>query len=282
VCLTATVHRASASAAVLLVVCATADARAQSKDECLNAFDQAQHLRSDGKLIEARDRLQVCGSARCPAPVRADCLQWENDVLAALPTVTFAAVDPSGRDLLDVAVSVDGLRVAERLDARQIPLDPGVHAVRFESRGGEVREEQVVVRAGERNRVVRVTLGSTAVATATQASVPPADHGGPPATSRHVPWLVPVLAGVGVASLTAAALLYFPVVSRVDQMRGTCAPACSQSEVDSLMVRRDASWVVAGVGAAALVGAAVVFLLRPTVVVVPTTNGAAVSATIRF
>lgn len=265
--------------ALSIVVTATG-ASAQGKKECLDAFDAAQHLRADGKLMEARARLQLCGAPGCPALVRTDCIQWENDVLGAIPTVTFAARDGAGNDLVDVAVSLDGKRVADRLDGHEVQVDPGVHVVRFDSAALGSAEQQFVVHASEKNRIVTATLG-------TAVSPPPAASASPepePATvaSRPIPWLVPVLAGVGVVSFAAAALLYFPVVSRVNDMRGTCAPACSSDEVNSLEEKRDASWVLAGLGGAALAGAGALFILRPTVVAAPVTQGFVIQAAGRF
>ncbi len=268
------------SLVALPIVLLAGRASAQSKKECLEAFDAAQHLRADGKLIEARGRLQLCGSASCPTLVRSDCVQWENDVLAAIPTVTFAAHDAEGRDLVDAAVFVDGTRVADRLDGREVQLDPGVHVVRFECSALGGAEQQFVVHASEKNRVVTATLGAP-VAPAPTTSAAPAPE--PTAiASRPIPWLVPALAGVGVVSLVAAAVLYFPVASRVDDMRASCAPGCSGDEVSSLEAKRDASWVLTGLGGAALAGAGAVFLLRPTVVAAPTTQGLSIQAVGRF
>jgi hypothetical protein len=265
-------RRALAHLLALSIVLGATGASAQGKMECLDAFVAAQHLRADGKLIEARARLQLCGSPGCPALVRTDCIQWENDVLAAIPTVTFAARDTAGHDLVDVAVSLDGTRVTERLDAHEVQVDPGVHVVRFESAALGSVERQLVVHASEKNRVVTATLG-TAVSPAPEPTL---------VASRPIPWLVPVLAGVGVVSLAAAALLYFPVVSRVNDLRATCAPGCSADEVSSLEAKRDASWVLAGLGGAALAGAGALFVLRPTVIAAPTTQGFAIQAAGRF
>lgn len=266
-----------AHAAVLVVVSGAVAARAQSKQECLDAFEAAQHLRAGGRLIEARERLQFCGSGQCPSLVRADCTQWEAEVLAALPTVAFAARDPEGRDVLDASVSIDARPVSDRIDGREVPLDPGIHAVRIEAPGFEALEQQIVVRAGEKNRIVAVTFQPMAPATGSQRAAEVA-----PVMSRPLPWAVPVLGGVGVAALTVAALLYFPVVSRANELRASCAPGCSQSEVDSLVVRRDASWVLAGAGVAAIAAGAALFLLRPSVAVAPAPQGATLQATLWF
>lgn len=266
----------AASAALLVVASTAAGARAQSKQECLDAFDSAQHLRASGRLIEARHRLELCASAACPSLVRADCTQWEGEVLAALPTVSFAARDPEGRDVVDASVSIDGQK-SVRIDGREVPLDPGVHVGHFAAAGFEALEQGIVIEAGEKNRVVAVTLEPTGSPAPTRA---PSDAASVP--SRPIPWIVPVLGGVGLASLAAAALLYFPVVSQATTLRQSCAPGCSPSEVDSLVRQRDASWVLAGVGASAIAGATALFLLRPTVMVAPAPQGARLQATFWF
>jgi hypothetical protein len=55
-----------------------------SRDECFDAYEQAQRLRNDRQLREARDRLATCASAACPAFVRSDCGAWLDDVEAEL------------------------------------------------------------------------------------------------------------------------------------------------------------------------------------------------------
>lgn len=53
---------------------------------------------------------------------------------------------------------VDDVRVRERLDAVAIALDPGPHVLRFEMGGAHPVEQQVVLRAGEKERRIAVAF----------------------------------------------------------------------------------------------------------------------------
>ena len=49
-------------------------------------------------------------------------------------SVVPAAKDKKGRDIVDVKVSIDGKVVTETLDGKALPVDPGVHTFRFETK----------------------------------------------------------------------------------------------------------------------------------------------------
>ncbi|WP_437760705.1 hypothetical protein [Sorangium sp. So ce1389] len=144
------------------------DARAQpSKRACAAAYERAQGLRRDGKLIAAREALIACSQPTCPAAAVADCGPWLAEVEKSLPSVVIAAREAGGRERLDVRVLVDGRLLAATLDGKALPVDPGPHTFRYEPAGGPAVEERVLIREGEKNRAITVILGA-----------PPA--GGPP------------------------------------------------------------------------------------------------------
>ncbi|WP_437627850.1 hypothetical protein [Sorangium sp. So ce1151] len=137
------------------------DARAQpSKRACAAAYERAQGLRRDGKLIAAREALIACSQPTCPAAAVADCGPWLAEVEKSLPSVVIAARDAGGRERLDVRVFVDGRLLAAALDGKALPVDPGPHTFRYEPAGGPAVEERVLIREGEKNRAITVILGA--------------------------------------------------------------------------------------------------------------------------
>jgi hypothetical protein len=245
-------------------------ARADDKHACIAAFEDAQQLRIDGKLRVAQSRLLDCAKPECPALVRQDCAQWMSDVVAATPSVVLGARDGQGHDVLGVRASMDGVLVSDHLDGRPMPVDPGVHVFRFESPGaaaasGPAAEVQVLVRAGEKNREITVTLGPLGTSASPGApSTAPAALGDTSSTGRAgVPALAWIFGGVAVAALGTA--LAFDVAQAVDydHLHATCAGHCAQDQVDHVATERWIAGATAGVGALSLGAAAYVFFTRP-------------------
>jgi len=259
----------TASLAWLAWMAAAPCARADDKQACIAASEDAQQLRIDGKLRAAQTRLLACASAACPAIVRQDCAQWMSEVVAATPSIVLGARDAQGRDVLAVRVSVDGVPVGDRLDGRPMPVDPGVHLFRFESTTvpGVAADAQVLVRAGEKNREITVTLAippAPAIAATVGAS---GDAGAPRDTAgaarSGVPALTWVLGGVALASLGTA--LAFDVAQALDynHLHDTCAGHCPPDQVDHVATERWIAAGAAGLGAVSLGIAAYVYFTRP-------------------
>ncbi len=255
---------APVAAAAALLVALAAPARADDKSECLKAFDDAQQLRMDGKLRAARERLQVCASDRCPAMLRQDCTQWTGEVMAAMPTVVFGARDAQGQDVSAVRVLVDGALVVDHIDGKPVAVDPGAHTFRFEpsTAGQAAVERQAIVRAGEKNRAITITLGlpgvSAVPAQPAQEAPQPAPDSVPIAPGPSpLAW---VFAGVGVAALGGSLALELSVKSDADSLRASCGAAgCSSSQVDPLRTRQTLAGVALGVGLVSLGAAAYFF-----------------------
>ncbi len=259
-----------AAVALTSLFCAHAGAAGPTKQEikkaCVAEADQGQKLRSEGKLSLAREQFVRCSRDECPGPLRQDCAQWMNEVVASLPSVVVGARDSAGRDLVDVRVSIDGSEVASELDGKPISVDPGVHTFRYERAGSGPVEEKVVVRAGEKNRPLTVTFASSeSGGEKTKTAKPDAGPKStePSAPSSGPPALAYVLGGVGLAALGAAAYFDLSASSDVDNLRKTCAPNCQQSQVDSVRTRYTVAGVAAGVGAVSLGVAAYLFLSKP-------------------
>jgi|CZKU01.1.fsa_nt_gi hypothetical protein len=135
-----------------LFVSRTAFASKPAVDECVNANEDAQDLRAAGALLEARARLVVCTAQRCPAPVRDDCAERLRAIDEALPSVVFAYGDPGAAHR--GSILLDGQSVPATAAAAPISVDPGAHQVVFESEGHAPQSMTVVVREGDKSRLV--------------------------------------------------------------------------------------------------------------------------------
>src|SRR6185503_18813525 len=102
-------------------------------EECIAHNEKSIQLRVDHKLQESREELLQCARPGCPGEIRSECERRLATVNAELPTVVVSAKDPSGADLIDVRVTIDGTRAVDKLDGAPITLDPGAHVFRFET-----------------------------------------------------------------------------------------------------------------------------------------------------
>jgi len=237
-------------------------ATADDFERCVSAFEQAQVERKKGGLLKARLELMICVQPTCPIAARQDCTRWLDEVDAALPTVVIEARDAHGREVRDVRVLVDSGLVATHLDGKAISVDPGTHSFHFELAGASPVDQQIVIREGQKNRQLGVRFD--------RGPAPSAPSAGP----RPVPPLAIVLAGVGVASLGAFAVFGAKSLADEDKLETECAPDCSPEDADPIATERIVADVCLGVGIAALVGAAIVFLSRPTRPSEPTARAA--------
>jgi hypothetical protein len=223
----------------------------EAREACFTAYEQGQRLRNDGKLRAAHDQLAACTRPACPAFVRKDCSVWLAEVETRTPAVVLTPPsDAKGKTGMAVTVLVDGVRIAERIDGRVIPVDPGPHEVRYELDGRAI-DQHVVVPEGNKKFPLVVDFGLL-------ASAPVADTT-PPSNRRwleRLPTSTYVLGGVaavGLASFAGFGLAGHSIES--------CAPTCTQSQVSSL--RSD--YVIADVSllaALAAAGGAVYFAIR--------------------
>lgn len=233
-------------------------ARADEREACVAAVDEGQKSRDAGKLAEAREKFLFCAREACPKVVSKQCTVWAKEVEDAQPTVTIRAT-ASSKDVTDVEVQIDGQVVTSSLDGRPLTVDPGPHTFRYARAGVPPVEDKVVIRMGEKNRVLDVRLDAEA---APPSTPPPA---APPA-SRPFRVGVPAIvsASIGVAGFVTMGILAGTAASDQSTLRSTCAPNCDPAAVDDINTRIVLANVAAAVGIAGVAGA-VLFLVLDNV-----------------
>jgi len=123
------------------------------KQACVAAYEQGQFLKKEGKLRASREKLRTCARDVCPALVRNDCVTWLEQLERTVPSVVIEAKRDDA-DITAARVTLDGNVVATRLDGKAIELEPGEHAIRIEPEEGAPMDRTIVVREGEKNRVI--------------------------------------------------------------------------------------------------------------------------------
>lgn len=237
--------------------------------ECIAAFDQGQHFKTEHRLKEASARLLACTKETCPAVLRADCAEVLRNVQRALPSVVLAA-DDGGKDVVDVKVTNGAEVLATSLDAKAIELDPGTYDFSFERGANKPITVHFVLREGEKARVVKASFNPP-------KPPPPFKLETPPRSA--VGYAVPGAAvALGVAGFALAGLSRLSFVSQRDDMAERCAPNCTQDERGDLSAKVVRSNIGLGIGIGGLViAAATWFLFAPTSKMVPSPTSAALT-----
>jgi hypothetical protein len=230
---------------------------AQGKQACLAATEEGQNLRDQGRLNAAKAQFQICSAKPCGAAVAKQCTEWMAEVEKDQPTVLFRAKDAAGKEVVDVKILVDGQPVAESIPAQPLPLDASEHAIRFE-RAGAVAEDKVVLRVGEKARVIELAFPAAAEKRSEPAPVTP-----PPPEKKgfRIPTLGWVGGGVFVAG--AATTVLFAVMANGDEsdLRSRCAPSCAEADRDAIKTKLIVANVGLFVGIAGLALAGVTTIL---------------------
>jgi hypothetical protein len=243
-----------------IVLAFASPALAADKQACVDAHSDAQRLRKAGKLIDAQRALATCSASECPGAVAQDCTTWRDEVEGAIPSIVLAARDDSGRDIVDVRVSVDGVVVATHLDGRALPIDPGEHTIRCEA-DGRVVELPITAHASEKARPIRIELPAAAKVT-TPTPPPPEMHPTPtPDSPRHpLPVAFWLFGAIGVASLGVFSGLAIDGYSRESHLSSTCGVThmCSPNDVGGVANEYHAADVA--------LGATIVFVAAATII----------------
>jgi hypothetical protein len=238
------------------------DAADRASLTCIQAAEQGQAARQSNDLLGARTLFAQCAAPQCPAVVRRDCGAWLEDATRQTPSVVLGARDAQGRDMLDAVASIDGVVVARRLDGSPIEINPGPHSVRVEVSGAPAATLDVVVRAGEKNRTIVLSLVRPAAPPLAVSPAPaplPAPGPGPAAPRDSVGHGVPLgawlLGGVALAAL--GVFTTFAIIGKndADSLRGSCAPGCSPGDVSAVRTKLLIADVALGAAAVSAAGA---------------------------
>ncbi len=228
--------------------------------QCLASNERSIQLRSDHKLRDARAELMQCATAACPAEVRGECERRLNAVVGEIPTVVLGAKDRRGNDLVDVRAFIDGALVTPKLDGTPLELDPGPHVFRFEATAQPAVEKQVVVREGEKDRAIRVTIGKPEPAAT--------------AVSRRDPTMRTAgvaLASVGLAGIVVGSVFGGLASSAWSRSQEKCStkgctdPGGAITDHDTAVTFATVSTISFIAGGVALAGGAAMFFFAPVV-----------------
>jgi hypothetical protein len=229
----------------------TSPAAADDTERCVDAYVETQKLQRAGKLVAARAALIVCADAKCPDAVRTDCLQWMAWNEAALPSILLQPVLPEGASPASLRVEIDGSPMATPPAGHPILLDPGLHRVRLSLPGAEPSEQQISLRPGEKAR--RVTIALRVAQPEETSSAGPSDQ----AVGAYTLW------GIGGAGVLAFAVLGLVGRSEIDDLSASCAPNCTEDQVDKAWNKLIAADVCGAVGLVSLVVGTVLYAALP-------------------
>jgi hypothetical protein len=215
--------------------------RSEQENACFDHHELGQELRQAGKLVQSRAALLECAASSCPTAVQRDCERWSRELASELPNLELE-VSFLGKARKDASIEIDGEPHADAL-ASGVMLDPGPHRYRVRLAGARGVDGELLLRAGEPARQLFLELE-------------PLEQGG-----RRVPASSWVLGGMGVAG--TASFLYFGLSSRSleRELERSCAPLCSNEQIDRVRQRSLIANVSLGVGLASLASAAALYLL---------------------
>ena len=222
----------------------TVPSESADKAECLSHYEEAQVARRERRLLASRAALRSCSGAACPSAIRADCVDWLDQVSHSLPSVVVTA-RARGADVLAVKVFIDDKVAAERLTGFALEIDPGLHKFRFESPPWPVVEREVLASEGVKDRHIDVEFAPPLPAAAQLT-----------ARAEPKPFRLErsdyVFGGIALAGF--ATLGYFGGTGLYDahQYETTCKPYCSASDVDSVRSRLVIADIGLAVGVVAL------------------------------
>lgn len=236
---------------------------AAGKKECAASYVEAQKLKAQSSFKKAREQLLICAKDECLEAVRKDCVAWLDEVAASLPSIVIEAKGPDGKETFDVKVSIDGEVVAEKLDVKAIEVDPGTHKLVLEYAGEPPVEQELIVRQGQKNKIIEVSFAKKS-APKPAAAEPEPDTAEPdpkPSSGGKPPVISYVLGGVGLVALGASAYFWLGASGEESDLESSkCEPNCDSSDVDSIEQKRLIGDIALGVGVAAIGTAAYLWL----------------------
>jgi hypothetical protein len=147
-----------ANVAIALFISSIAHAAEPSKDQCIDANENAQRARRSNALHDARTSLALCVSTSCPGPVREDCETLLRAVDADMPSIVIEARDARGTAITWAHVTLDGEALTDHIDGKPIEIDPGSHTLVVAARGLPTTTKSFTAEAGAKGRAVRIDL----------------------------------------------------------------------------------------------------------------------------
>jgi hypothetical protein len=240
--------------------------------ECARAYENSQEQRGAGAIFAARLELQRCRRDDCPAFIRNDCSRWSKEVETQQPTVIFSAKRGS-QALTEVRVAIGDRVLVERLNERAVELDPGEYDFRFETSDGGLIVLHALIQAGNKDRLVQVEFAPSvqapraparrAGASEATVRVAPAEKRTAAASAAGTDVLPWVFLAAGAASLGTGVGLSVWGHNQELHLRETCAPTCTDAQVQPVSTKYLLSNISFGVGLVSLSTAAYLFLRQP-------------------
>jgi hypothetical protein len=278
-----------------------------AKRACIAASTQGQTLRSDEKLIEAREQMLICARDTCPAVVRTHCTKWLAEIEEKIPSIVVRPQDASGGDVIDASIVIDGKPA--KLDGKPVSLDPGPHVIQIERADGTRKEEHVLLADREKSRLIVVIViagragngaatGASAASSGASSSRPGAASSEPSGTGAEphkggVPTGAWILGGVGIVALGSFTYFGLSAKSALDTLKTTCSPNCTSSQTSPGRTKALVADISLGAGVLAIGGAVIWAILAnsgkseaaasaPMIDVQPMVGGAYGSVTARY
>lgn len=209
--------------------CFSTRAFAQTVEACIASHAQGQALSNKGELLAAVEKFQSCAAEACPEEIRSECGSSMLAAKAIVPSIVIA-VRRGDSDILDALVSIDGSGNPRRLDGRPIELDPGPHVVKIHNTGTGDLERQLVLRQGERNRLVSIELPGPPPSPRRARDVRPTL---PPPSTPSRPEALPVaLIPLGIGLVSAGSFVGFAIAGKSKEGDlDACRPNCDKEDV---------------------------------------------------
>jgi hypothetical protein len=188
-------------------------ALADTKQECSDSYQKTQVLRAADKLEEAIAQAEIC-TRTCSKSFLDECTSWKTSLEGRIASIIVEAVDATGAPVTDGTVSLDGVAWLDQLGGPARAVSKGPHTLEVTVNGGPAQKKSIVIREGEKNRKITVSIPSRSE----------------PDTSGNVHSIAPwVVGGVGVAALIAGAVTggfvldaYSVTQDQCDDGNGTC------------------------------------------------------------
>lgn len=231
-------------------------------------------MRDEGQYRKARASLLECVNAQCGGDVRRRCATTLQRLDAVTPSIVVRATAPSGDDLTDVSVSLEGEQLVSSLDGMAIPVDPGEHTFTFTRAGHEPVVQTVLIAEGEKFRPIDVVVGAPPALSPSDAESAPTPSG---ASSSERTFATGTLVGVGLVGLGTFTWLGLRARSGERDLE-SCDPACSDGAVDSVQKRYVLANVSLGVSVLALGAATWLLLTAPSSDATAEDHGLAIGA----